>query len=110
MNIYELYNHLQDESFLEKLKGELKLEGNCIIWSYNLNESTEEIEVPNYNDDDEEDFTYAFNVVSSEESLQETCDGELELIKQYINELDEFNDWSFSDPDVDDTTISFKIF
>lgn len=112
MNIYELYNHLEIDDFSERIKGELKLIGNYIIWSFTLTETADETEshAYDYDEDDEDNYVSAFSYVSSEESLQDTCDADMEIIKQYINELDEFNDWTYSDPDVDDDTISFKIF
>jgi hypothetical protein len=105
MNISELFEKLQDD-ILEELNGELILEGNCIIWSYDLDRDSavQDIEV---NDDDEFDFTSA---TSPEELLQQGYDEDLIVIEGCIAQLDDFADWSFSDSEIGETQISFKIF
>ena len=107
MNIKQLYDILQEETLTEELKGEFNLIGNCIIWSYDLNENSEEIEneIENYDED-----YYGFNNPSPEELLQEAYNDDLNKIETYINDSDEYNEWTFSEPEVSDNTISFKIF
>ena len=38
MNISELFEEIQNKFLPEYLNGELTLHGNCIIWTYNLDE------------------------------------------------------------------------
>ena len=106
MNIRELFQNLR-ENFIEQLKGELVLEGNCIIWSYDLKNNNEEL--PNDNEDDYDD-DFDFNTTSTAELLQEAYNEDLELIETLIDELEEYSNWLFSPSEVGDTNISFKIF
>lgn len=107
MNICELFEELQDNIF-DDLNGELSLEGNCIIWSYDLDRdgATPDLEVA---DDDDVEFDFASST-SPEELLQQGYDEDLMLIEAHIALLDDYADWSFSDPEIAETQISFKIF
>ena len=106
MNINELFEELQNNFFPEELKGEFQLQGNCIVWTYNLDKDTEEIEMPDKNDDDDFDFESR----SSEELLQEVYDNDFEKLQIFLDELDEPYNWNFSEPDTIKNIISFKIF
>ena len=107
MNISELFEKLQD-NVSNEFNGELILEGNCIIWSYDIDRDGMPVEEKT-NDDDELEFD--FNTVkSSEELLQQGYDEDLLTIQTFITELDDYADWSFSDPEIGETVISFKIF
>lgn len=108
MNINKLFEKMEEDSFNENLNGELVLEGNCIVWSFDLDKNSEEIEAPQVNDEDELEFN--FNVTSPLELLQEAYQEDLQAIELLIDEVDEFSEWSFSEPEIGDTTISFKIF
>ena len=107
MNISELFDKLQD-NIPEELNGELILEGNCIIWSYDLDRdgATQDLEI---SDDDDAEFDFASST-SPEELLQQGYDEDLLVIEGYIAQLDDFAEWSFSDPEIAETVISFKIF
>jgi len=107
MNIRELFQNLQEENFVEQLKGELILEGNCIIWSFDLKDSNNDNESSDDNDFDDD---FDFNTVSTAELLQEAYDEDLQAIETLIDELDEYSNWSFSPSEVGETNISFKIF
>jgi hypothetical protein len=102
MNISILFEELEKE----ELRGELMLEGNCIIWSYNLNDDSEEIDIAEVNDDDD----YGYDITSPLELLQDAYNEDLGVIELSISEFDEQGDWTFSDPEIGETTISFKIF
>jgi hypothetical protein len=107
MNISELFEKLQDD-ISEELNGELILEGNCIIWSYDLDRdgATQDLEI---SDDDDVEFDFA-SATSPEELLQQGYDEDLIVIEGCIAQLDDFAEWSYSDPEIADTIISFKIF
>ena len=107
MNISELFEEIQNKFSFEELSGELTLEGNCILWSYSVENDSEQF-VNDYSD--EEEIEYSFEALSSDEILLETYNEELEKIETCLDELNELNDWSFSDYDIVDNTISFKIF
>ena len=104
MIIGELFNKLQEE-LSEELKGELTLKGKSIIWTYDLNKNSEEIDTPN--EDDDEDFN--FEAQSPEELLLEAYIDDLENIQQLLDEYDEFDNWLFSEPETNETIISFRI-
>lgn len=106
MTIGELFNKLQEE-LSDDLKGELILKGKSIIWTYDLNKNSEEIDAPNEDDDDNDEFN--FDSQSPEELLIEAYIDDLENIQQLLDEYEEFDNWSFSDPDTNETTISFRI-
>ena len=106
MNINELFETIQDEFVPEELNGEFLLHGNVIIWSYNLTEDSEEI---TYLDDDEEE-TFSFEASSTEELLQEGCQEDLEKLQQFLDGIEETDNWTFSDSEVVDEVIVLKIF
>ena len=106
MNINELFETIQDEFVPEELNGEFLLHGNVIIWSYNLTEDSEEIV---YLNDDEEE-TFSFEASSSEELLQEAHQEDLEKLQFLIDGVEETDNWTFSDSEVVDDVIVFKIF
>ena len=106
MNINELFEVIQDEFLPEELNGDFLLHGNVIIWSYNLTEDSEELL---YLDEDEEEL-FNFETTSSEELLQEAYQEDLEKLQQFLDSIDETDNWSFSDGEVVDDVIVFKIF
>lgn len=116
MNIKELLEKIQD-NFITKdlngepvsqLNGELILHGNCIVYEYSLDKDSEEIEIPIDEQDDE--LYFNFEASSSEELLQETYKEDLDLIEVFLDEIDELDNWTLSDPETNDNLISFKIF
>jgi len=106
MDINELFEIIQDKFPSEDLNGEFALHGNCIIWTYSLDNDFEEIEA--LNDDDESYF--GFESKSSEELLQEAYDDDFALLEGLFDELEESDNWSFSDSEINENIISFKIF
>ena|SRR5208283_5484192 len=110
MKINELFKKLQENFLTEEdndiLSGELNLHGNCIIWEYDLDKDSEEIEVLV----DEQDDDFSFNATSSEELLQETYHEDLELIEEFLDKIEELDNWTFSDSETNENVISFKIF
>lgn len=105
MNICELFEELKD-NVLDILNGDLVLQKKCIVWSYSLDNDgvTEDLELT---DDEDYDFTSA---TSPEEMLQQIYDEDLESIQAHLAQLDDYAEWSFSEPEIGETIISFRIF
>jgi hypothetical protein len=108
MNISELFDELQERFTPADLNGELTLHGNCIIWSYTPEINSEDID--EVFDSEEDDISMDFEPISCEELLQDAYLEDKERIETYLDEIDESNNWAFSDGDVVDKEISFKIF
>lgn len=106
MNINELFEEIQNEFLPEELNGEFLLQGNCIVWTYNLEEDSEQIV---YDEDDEENL-FSFEASSSEELLQEAYQEDLEKLNDLLDELEETMNWNLSDFETSESIISFKIF
>lgn len=105
MNINELFEKIQDE-LNDNLKGEFTLQGNCIIWSYDLEKDSEEIE---FSEEDDE-FNFYDNSTSSEELLIDAYNEEIEKFEEFLDEIEETDNWNTSDYDISGNNISFKIF
>lgn len=106
MNIKGLYVKLQSEFNNEQLKGEFILEEDHILWSYNLDEDNEEVK--NYYDEYDEEY-FNFDSVSSNELLLEEYDNDFDLIKLFLDKINEFENWSISEPDIKRNMISAEI-
>lgn len=109
MNINELFEKIQNKFDSSDLCGEFQLQGNCIVWTYNLDNAVEEIETPDDEDNDDE-IIFDFDIESTEEKLQEAYSEDFESLESLLDELEETDCWSFSEPDIVETIISFKIF
>ena len=108
MNINELFEQIQENGLTNKLSGELIVKGNCIIWTYDLNKNTEEIEAPK--DEDNEESEFNFEASSPEELLLDAYTEDLEKLQEFLDENEETENWTFSEPETSDTIISFRIF
>jgi len=109
MNINELFEEIQDNFYPDDLKGEFTLQGNCIVWTYDLNNEDVDVVTPN-NDEDDDLSLYGFDATSSEESLLEAYDRDVILLEEFLDNINESENWSFSEPDIYEDTISFRIF
>lgn len=108
MNIQALYLEMEQDEFLRAtLNGELTLKGNCVIWSYELYESSTD-DNNNYNED--EDDMYGFERTSNEEILLETYRDDVEEIRDFLEELGNDSSWELTEPEIFDDMISFKIY
>jgi hypothetical protein len=107
MNVNELLEKLQEKFSPEDLKGEFTIHGNCIIWEYNLDNDVEEIEAPEV---DSDELEFDFESLSSEELLREAYVQDFELLEGFLDEIEELDNWTFSDPETIENIISFKIF
>jgi hypothetical protein len=105
MNINELFEEIQDEFILEDLNGEFLLQGRNIVWSYNLEDSNEEIDFT----EDDEDNMFGFDSVSSEELLLEGYQEDFEKLQNKLDEINESDNWKFGDTDINESIISFVI-
>jgi len=108
MNISELFEVIQDRFAPADLNGELTLQGNCIVWTYTPETDGEDIDEPF--DFEEDEISFEFESVSCEELLQDAYLEDKEKIETYLDEIDESNNWAFSEGDVIDREITFKIF
>lgn len=109
MNIQALYLEMEKDEFLQTtVSGKLEIKGNCIIWTYELYENIDNENDDNY--DDEENIGYGFEKASNEEILLMTYRDDLEEIKGFLEESENNSEWEFSEPEISETTISFKIF
>ena len=111
MNINKLFEIIQNKLSFEDLNGEFILQGNCIVWTYILdNYNTDNTRVF-YNDDDEEELSdFSFESESSEELLLDSYNGDFQKIETLLDEIEETENWTFSDPEIIDDTIIFKLF
>jgi hypothetical protein len=107
MNINELFDKIEEGGLSESLNGELIVKGNCMIWTYDLNKNSEEIEAPT---DEDEESEFSFDVSSPEELLLEAYTEDLEKLQEFLDENEETENWTFSEPETSDTIISFRIF
>lgn len=107
MNINELFEKIQEKFGEEELKGEFTLQGNCIVWEYNLDNNSQEIPAPS---DDDEELQFDFEATSPEELLLEVYNEDYLLIEGLLDEYEETENWTFSESEIIDNTISFKIF
>ena len=105
MNINELFEEIQDEFVLEELNGEFLLQRNLIVWSYNLDDNSEEIEY----DEDEDDNMFGFESLSGEELLLEAYQEDLEKFNDFLDRLEETSNWSLSETETVENIISFNI-
>lgn len=108
MNISELFEKLQDKFLPEEIVGEFSLHGNCIVWEYNYDDCNEEVSIPII--DDEEEHYFDFETSTPEENMNETHTEIVEQVELYLDELDELDNWTISESEIVDNTISFKIF
>jgi len=106
MNINELFEEIQDEFIVEELNGEFILQAKCIVWSYNLEDSSEEID---YTEEDEDNM-FGFDSVTSEELLLEGYQEDFEKLQNKLDEINETDNWSFSDTDINENIICFIIY
>lgn len=110
MNINELFKNIQYKFSLEDLNGEFTIEGNCIVWTYALDNYDNTNYTKCFYDDDDDLLEFDFESESSEELLLESYECTFQKIEMLLDELDETENWTMSDPETIDETISFKIF
>jgi len=107
MEIKELFEKLQEEFQPEDLNGELILHGNNIVWTYKLDDNCEELE--NFYGMYEDEISFDFESASSEEILRDAASDDLDLIENFMESIEEIDNWNISDTDIAGEIISFKI-
>lgn len=108
MNINKLFDKIYEDGLSDSLNGELVVKGNCMIWTYDLYKNSEEIETPT--DEDNEEPEYSFESSSPEELLLDAYNEDVEKIQEFLDENEESDNWTFSEPETNETIISFRIF
>ena len=107
MNISELFKKIQDEFDVDEIKGEYILQGNVIIWSYNLSDDDDEFE---YVVEDNEEFIFNYECECDEELLIEAYHEDVENLKLFLDGINELENWNISEYEVVDDVILFKLF
>lgn len=108
MNINELFEAIQDNFHPEDLNGEFLLHENTIIWSYTMTENFKESSY--LNDYDEEEKMVNFEINSSEEILQENYEEDFNKLLDFLDIIEQSDKWSYSDNEIINNTIIFKIY
>ncbi len=113
MDINELYEELGNNFSLDNLKGELSLDGNCITWTYYLQPENDNDNNGDLFDDiiyEDESLDFKCESLNIEEQLSNMYDIDIQKIKQFLNKINEINNWMFSKADILDDYIFFRIF
>ena len=108
MNINELYELLQNIIDPEELDGDFTLTENAIVWSYSLTEEIDD-ELVDYDDEENEDFFTSFETINRYDELYNIYLEDLHTIKLCLSEYNEEDNWNYTEPDVKENSISFKI-
>lgn len=108
MNINELFKKIQLEFVSEEINGEYILDENIIIWSYDLNNNNYDSEYID-DDDDYENNNFNFEATTIEEYLMEAYQEDYELLQDYLDNIEENENWEFSDTEIIENKISYKI-
>jgi hypothetical protein len=104
MNINQLYELLIDE-LSENITGFFELHNNTIIWLYTDNDIYESDDLLDYMFDDDESIN-----VNNEENLNDIYYEDKENIEIFLDSINEIDNFSLTDPDINNNSISFKIF
>jgi len=107
MNINELFEKLEERFSSDELSGEFIKHNNHIVWKYVYDKNNDDYYRIDIEDDSDEIF---FESVSNEEILLNAYYKDIDLIENFFNEINESNNWSFSDPTIKKNSISIKIF
>lgn len=108
MDLHSLLLQFEKDDIVQAtLSGELESGKDFILWSYQIYETGEECSC-NYEDEDE--MYFGFERPCNEELLFEAYRDDFEEIKDFLVDLGEENEWKFSDPEVVENLISFKIY
>ena len=107
MDINELFEKIQEEFHPDELRGEFTLQGNLIIWSFNLSDDVDEFD---YVEEDGDEYVFNYDSECSEELLVEAYHEDIEQVRLFLDEIEETDNWTFSDYEIVDEVILFKIF
>jgi hypothetical protein len=103
LDIKKLYDKIQN-NVIDDLKGDIDLHKNYLFYRYDIvdDESCDD----NY---DETDEYYGFDSISNEEQLQDTCNEDIDILVAFLDEINELDNFIFTDSQIKKSTIYFKI-
>jgi hypothetical protein len=114
MSINDLFEQIQNRFNLDEIKGNFTIDGNCIIWSCDSGcietEETEKIVFINDDGDEETYYGYTLDSMSIEEKLTDVYNEDIIKINDFFEMIEETDNWYFSEPDIYEDSITFKIF
>jgi len=105
MNINQLYELFIDE-LSDNISGIFELDNNTIIWSY-IDNDVYESDIDDLNDymfDDE------ISINNNDENLYDIYFEDKENIEIFLDSINEITNFSLTDPNISNNSISFKIF
>lgn len=108
MSIDVLFEELQDKYEMYYLNGEFTLLNDKIVWTYMIDDMCEEDEYQNF--DVYNDEVNLFNVLTTEEILQEKYEYDSIKINQIIENFDGLNKWGITEPEISNNVIAFEIY
>ena len=116
MNIKILFDSIENNFLFDEIVGTMTLDGNCIIWEYSGNGyeitqfSAADLNEDKIIGDGYDDTPFDDNIISLEEHMQDIYHKDLDLIKKILECSGETDEWIFSESEIIDNVISFKIF
>lgn len=102
MCLFSIYNRLNDDLCYD-LMGELIYGEDKIIWTYNIHKNIDMVDEEGISEEEVE-------IISIEEKLQEAYYHDIELIKNNIHLFFYRDDWYFTEPVLNSTTIHSEFF
>lgn len=99
---YSIFNKINGELCYD-LMGELTHMDDKIIWSYDVDKNIDMVDSEGISEEDVE-------IISIEEKLQEAYYNDLSIIQNNISLLYNRDDWYFTEPILNHTTIIFEFF
>jgi hypothetical protein len=102
IDAFDLYDYLSDEICYD-LKGEIVLDDDVIVWSYDIENHCDIIDEDGISEEDVEMF-------SIEEKLDNVYEHDLQQIKDSLLQYNNVESLIFTNPIKNKTSISFQIF
>lgn len=102
MRLNKTYNSLIND-LDDDLMGELIFDDDKILWTYDINKNIDII-------DDEGISEEEVEIISIEEKLQESYYHDINLIQNNLILFDNLNEWYFTEPILNDSTIVLEFF
>lgn len=102
MRLNKTYNSLIND-LDDDLMGELIFDDDKILWTYDINKNIDII-------DDEGISEEEVEIISIEEKLQESYYHDINLIQNNLILFDNLDEWYFTEPILNDSTIVLEFF